>query len=271
MRIALIADSHVSPRAPDCVQNWCAASGVVAQAAPDFTVHLGDITLDGERNPEELSFARELIDQWPTSMRCVPGNHDMGNGCGEEPLSDTHLGRYVAAVGADRWVSHHEGWSLFGVNAQLLGSGTPAEAAQWAWLDEQADALAGDARSIVFVHRPLLRAEADNSIRGGRYIAPGSARRLLDGPLRRSLRLVASGHTHQALDYPRDGVRHVWVPSCAFVFPDSRQPRIGEKRVGLGLLTLGSGEAHYELLSTPALRQHDVTQLPFFAALAAGR
>jgi predicted phosphodiesterase len=87
VRIALIADSHVSLRSPECVRNW----NIVAQASPSLdvalTLHLGDVTLDGQRHPEEIEYAAGLIKNWPTPIRCVPGNHDIGTGCGEEPLS----------------------------------------------------------------------------------------------------------------------------------------------------------------------------------------
>jgi predicted phosphodiesterase len=73
MQIALIADSHLSARAPECVANWNAAARAVAAADPDLTIHLGDITLDACEQPEELSFARGLVQAWPTPMMCVPG------------------------------------------------------------------------------------------------------------------------------------------------------------------------------------------------------
>src|SRR5207244_2588818 len=80
-------DSHLSERAPECVSNWRAAASAVAAADPDLTIHLGDITLDGCEQPEELPFARGLVQAWPTPMVCTPGNHDMGTGSGEKRLS----------------------------------------------------------------------------------------------------------------------------------------------------------------------------------------
>ena len=86
MRIALIADSHLSPRAPECVSNWEAARAAVAALGADLTVHLGDISLDGQSVPEDLAFAAARMGEWPTPIRCVPGNHDLGDGSGEAPL-----------------------------------------------------------------------------------------------------------------------------------------------------------------------------------------
>jgi predicted phosphodiesterase len=45
MRIALIADTHVASRAPECLQNWDVAAGAVVDLHADLTLHLGDITL----------------------------------------------------------------------------------------------------------------------------------------------------------------------------------------------------------------------------------
>jgi 3',5'-cyclic AMP phosphodiesterase CpdA len=87
MRIALIADSHLSPRAPECVANWHAAGCAVERLSPDLTVHLGDISLDGQTHPDELGFAAELVQRWPTEMRCLPGNHDIGDGSGRTRCS----------------------------------------------------------------------------------------------------------------------------------------------------------------------------------------
>lgn len=89
-----------------------------------------------------------------------------------------------------------------------------------------------------FLHRPLARVRPDDPKHKGRYVGEAARDRLLDGPLKATLRLVNSGHTHQYLDALVGGVRHVWMPSSAFVLPDSMQARIGEKLVGIGLLVL---------------------------------
>ncbi len=268
MRIALVADSHVSPRAPECVSNWAAAAEVVDRLGVDLTVHLGDITLDGERHPGELDFAAGLLQAWPTPMRCLPGNHDMGTGCGEEPISESRLRRYRETLGPDRWIVRREGWTLIGLNAQLAGSAAPAEAQQWSWLETETRALSEQDRAVLFLHRPLLRVEGDSAMPSGRYLGLDQARRLLEGPLGTALQVVVSGHTHQSLAFAADGRRHVWVPSSAFVIPDELQAPVGEKVVGLGLLTLSPGTARYERVSPPGMRRHELTALACFEELA---
>jgi len=72
MRIALIADTHLSDRSPECVANWHAARRAVERLDANLTIHLGDITLDGQTHTDELTLASRLMQQWPTEMRCVP-------------------------------------------------------------------------------------------------------------------------------------------------------------------------------------------------------
>lgn len=271
MRIAIVADSHLAERAPECVANWKAAAGAVARLRADLTVHLGDISLDGQLHPEELRFAREQCHAWPTPMRFVPGNHDMGDGSGESPLEPRLLTAYEACFGADHWALSAGRWELIGINAQLLGTDTHQEHAQWQWLEDRAHRM-NDSRnrdcarehSVLFSHRPLLRPNANEHHRAGRYVAHAACERLLNGPLRHSLRAVVSGHTHQYLDRTVAGVRHLWLPSTAFVLPDEIQARVGEKLVGLGMLELGGSSVWFDLLCPDGMRRHPLTELSFY-------
>jgi 3',5'-cyclic AMP phosphodiesterase CpdA len=260
MRIAIVSDSHLAPRAEACERNWHAVAAAVRALEPDFTVHLGDVTLDGVRHREDLTHAAALLEAWPGVIEVVPGNHDMGDASGERPLDHAALGRCIDALGGDHWHVHAGAWHLFGINAQLLGSATTAEAEQWAWLEAIAMGLPAGARSVLFLHRPLLRPGSDANQRGGRYVAPAAAQRLLAGPLGASLEMVLSGHTHQALEWSAGGQRHVWVPSCSFVFNDDLQARVGAKLVGIGLLTLDTA-ARYQLLCLPELRTIEAVAL----------
>jgi 3',5'-cyclic AMP phosphodiesterase CpdA len=270
MRIALIADSHLSSRSPECVANWHAARRAVERLAPDLTVHLGDITLDGQSRPEELGFAAALVQRWPTEIRCLPGNHDMGDGSGEAPLDEALLAAYLHQFGCDHWSLSADGWQLLGVNAQLLGSGTAQELAQWRWIEAVAAANAPGTRTALFLHRPLQRVRPDPKKRG-RYVAQAARERLLDGPLKPSLRLVVSGHTHQYLDTVVSDVRHVWMPSSGFVLPDEMQVRVGEKLVGIGVLELQGATMGFDLWCPDGMLRHELPAMPAFAALHAAQ
>jgi len=272
MRIAVVTDSHLSERAPECVGNWEVAASVVHRLGAELTIHLGDISLDGQAHPEELRFAAGLLRRWPTPVLCVAGNHDMGDGSGEAPLDRERLARYRQTFGADRWAVRADRWELIGLNAQLLGTGTPEEDEQWEWLAAHLEQSVEPGHRMLLLHRPLVRPNDAERTRRGRYVFGAAARRLLHGPayarLRESLRIVLSGHTHQHLDRCEAGIRHVWMPSTAFVLPDTMQPRVGEKVVGLGLLDITGSTARIDVLVPDGMARHQLPDLPVFDSLA---
>lgn len=268
MRIALIADSHLSERAPECVGNWEAAAAAVSRLGAELTIHLGDISLDGQNHPEELLFAAEAVRCWPTPMLCAPGNHDMGDGSGEVPLDGERLARCRQAFGPDRWAVRADQWELVGLNAQLMGTGTAQESEQWEWLDAHLEQSIEPQHRMLLLHRPLARPDEGERGRRGRYVVEAACERLLQGRLRDSLRFVVSGHTHQYLDRREANVRHVWMPSTAFVLPDTAQARVGEKIVGVGVLDVTGSAARVDVLVPDGMTRHQLTELPVFAELA---
>ena len=269
MRIALVTDSHLSSRAPEFNANWEAARIAVDRHGADLTVHLGDISLDGQNDPEDLTFAAERMAEWPTAIRCVPGNHDMGDGSGEAPLDGRLLANYRRLFGPDRWCLSEGGWRLIGINAQLLGTGSREEAEQWRWLEALASEPRAPTSALLFLHRPLVRVRAWDPKVLGRYVVERARERILSGPLRRTLRGVFSGHTHQALDATEGGVRHLWIPSSAFVMPDWMQAPVGEKVVGLGLLELGGTTLQVDLSCPDGMLRHDLSRLSIAAPVSA--
>lgn len=224
MRIALIADTHLSARSPAWVANWHAARRAVGRRGADLTVNLGDIKLDGQTHGDELAFASRLMQQWPTEMRCVPGNHDLGDGSGEMPLDDRLLRACGNIFDPDHWVIKAGDWKLLGINAQLLGSDSAQEAALWAWIANQVGNAADHAHTVLLLHRPMLRPRSGELTRKGRSVSRAATERLLEGPMQSTLRLVVSGHIHQYIDTTVDGVRHLRMPSTAFILPDDIRP-----------------------------------------------
>ena len=267
MRIAVIADSHLSERAPECVSNWDVAAAVVTRLGAELTIHLGDISLDGQNHPDELDFAADAVRRWPTPMLCIPGNHDMGDGSGEAPLDRERLQRCQRAFGPDRWAVRADRWELIGLNAQLLGTGTIEEDEQWQWLAAHLEESIEPQHRMLLLHRPLVRPNDGERARRGRYVVEAACRRLQQGKLRNSLRFVLSGHTHQHLDRCEADVRHVWMPSTAFVLPDTMQARVGEKVVGVGLLDVTGSSARIDVLVPDGMKRHRLTDLAVFSAL----
>ncbi len=187
----------------------------------------------------------------------------LGDGSGESPLNERLLQAYSDSLGPDHWVLQAGTWKLIGINAQLLGTGSAQEAALWEWIAVHARPASGHMHTALFLHRPILRPQFSELARKGRYVCQAAAERLLEGPLHSTLRLVVSGHIHQYLDLWVKGVRHLWMPSTAFILPDEMQTRIGEKLVGIGLLELGEDAARFDLWCPDGMKRHDVSTLEF--------
>jgi 3',5'-cyclic AMP phosphodiesterase CpdA len=265
MKIALVTDSHLSPRDALLAENWAAVDRWMGAVGVDLAIHLGDITADGAADAQELAHARRLIGASGRDVLFLPGNHDIGDGPAEvdpshEPaLGPERLAAYRQVFGPDWWSLGLEGWQIVGLNTQLLGAGGEEEARQWAWLE---DTLAsGEGPLGVMCHKPLRVFGLPLAATPGRY-PPAAARRRLAALLaRRDLRFVVSGHTHQALNFSEAGVEHVWAPSCAFVIPDAIQAVVGEKRVGAVLLDLHPGGHAFAVAEPADLIRHELFDL----------
>lgn len=254
MKLALVTDTHLAPRATAFNANWHAARLWIERVRPDLVIHLGDISADGEHDPTELEAAAAEFRGLPAPLRFLPGNHDIG----DRPSADA-LAHYRRCFGADWWSEQVAGWQLIGLNTQLLGLEHADEERQFAWLEAQI--RGSDAPLCLLLHKPLPPGE-DSAEPGGRYVSAAAARRLRDLCATRTLRLVICGHTHQLHQVDEGTVRHVWLPSTSFCVPEALQQRVGDKRVGVMLLHLDPG--HYALTPlTPAgMQRHNLLDFP---------
>jgi 3',5'-cyclic AMP phosphodiesterase CpdA len=231
----------------------------VNAAQPDMLLNTGDIALNGENVPDDLAFAAEQHRRLTVPVHAIPGNHDIGDnpspnshGAG---ISDPRREIYRSHFGAEQWTMAAGDWYFIALNAQLLGSGLPAEAAQWAFL-EQAFSTAGERPVALFLHKPLFRDTPDETHEAaGRYVLREPRMQLLSLMRQAKVRLVACGHVHQHRMFEHEGVRHVWAPSTAFILPDEFQPRIGTKEVGLVEYDFEGTEVAVRFV-TPAGAQH---------------
>lgn len=244
-RVILVSDTHLSPAAPEARANWEAVLGYVAMSVPDVVIHLGDLTLDGARDPGQLAYGRGQLDRLPVPWRAVPGNHDIGDnpypGAAPDSVVDTgRHERWLDIVGPDQWSLMTAGWMLLGINAQLLGSGLEAEARQWKWLEAMVRQRRDNLRIALIAHKPVAAGDAEMAAAPAYRFWPEPARHHLGGLLAGSPpALVASGHVHQFRLLRLGGTDHLWVPTTWAVLPDHAQPVLGAKRCGIVSLAFG--------------------------------
>jgi 3',5'-cyclic AMP phosphodiesterase CpdA len=269
MRIAVVTDSHLAPSALACNANWRAVREYVARSAPDLTVHLGDISLDAVSDHSQLETARAMCEPWPTPFRFLPGNHDVGDNPpgldypAEQPLEERLVQCFCVAFGPDYWRIAPDGWFVIGLNAQLFGSDSRLELDQFRWLGECVRE-AGKRPVALMLHKPLFQNSREDAAPHIRYVPLGPRRRLLELLAGLNLQIVLSGHVYQYLDRVIDGVRHIWIPSTAFLFPDTIQERLGEKVTGLGLLELSGEGYRFDLMRPDGLMLNNVVEQPFY-------
>jgi len=238
-RVILVSDTHLSERAPEADANWEAVLHYVSAAVPDLVIHLGDLSMDGARDPSDLRHARRQLDRLAVPWHAVPGNHDIGdNPRPGAPAGSTveasRLSQWLDIVGPDRWSLTVNGWQLLGLNAQLAGTGLAAEAAQWSWLEQHIRERDTSQPIALVTHKPVTAADAELAAAPPyRFLPPPARERIADLFAAKPPPLVFSGHVHQHRRFHLDGTDHLWVPTTWAVLPDEVQPVFGAKRAGI--------------------------------------
>ncbi|MES1190619.1 MAG: metallophosphoesterase [Steroidobacter sp.] len=265
MKIALVTDTHLSPNDTLLTDNWLAIHSWLDTQRVNRLVHLGDITADGVHDRAALAHAHDILSRGHGSVLFLPGNHDIGDNppqagaVAEEPLNPQRLDEYRQIFGADHWSFNENAWLIVGLNAMLFGTCSNAEQNQFSWLEA---VLADHAGPVgMMLHKPILPIAGGPDVKGTRYIPDDNREQLFALLKKHDLRFVASGHTHQSLQFERDGVEHVWVPSTSFCIPDVMQPRIGKKCVGLMMLELNETTHRFSLCIPTGLKRHNLLDL----------
>ncbi len=156
---AHISDIHVgSPRSyryqPAWKENWETARAQIVEIDPDLLLIGGDLTRDGATHRYELEQVKADLDALPFPYYVIPGNHDIGNKWiaeARESVSQAAVDRYESVFGPGQWSHVHNDVRFSGFNALLAGSGLPAEADMWAWIEAQSAQLL-PAHSVWVLH-----------------------------------------------------------------------------------------------------------------------
>ncbi len=252
--IAVVSDSHLSPRTPEADTNWDAVVAHLDRHRPDLVVHTGDISLDGANDPGDLRHARDRLDRLTVPWLAVPGNHDIGDiGGTAHAIDDRRRSAYEEVFGDRFWVRNLGRWRLVGFDSQDLLSGGPEGQAV---IDRLAAQLSGPDPVVLFHHRPLRPLADDEVDSDNRYVTEpmrSALDRLVD---RGQVAMMVTGHVHQWRDEGPAGVRHLWAPTT-WATMAGWQPVIGTKQVGLALIHLGDdGSIETELVTPEGMAPH---------------
>lgn len=198
----------------------------INQLTPDFVIHLGDLVHPIPALPAfepAMQTAYEMYQQLDADLHVLPGNHDVGdkpNAWTPAPAVSEESCAIFERLWEPTWSSFdHEGCHFVLINAPILNSDLPREAAQRAWLeaDLAANQKAGR-RVFLFLHYPLYLADPaepphyDN-------IAQPAREWLLDLLSAYQVEAVFAGHVHNFF-YNRYGETDLYaLPAAAFIRP----------------------------------------------------
>jgi len=233
LSVVQMSDLHFDPSDPKQQANMAHVVARVRELSPDLIIVSGDVSAEGHHHPDRLHAAKEIIDQLPSPVYVIPGNHDVGNklGVGVDEVSVPYVDRWLEVMGADRFVHELGNWRLIGLNSQIIGSGQAREAEQLAWASQQLEEAASLGRLVaMFLHTPPYVLSPDEAACGkDNYWASDPEPRqsvlpLVEHPF---VRLLAHGHLHWY--FWQNTPRHlrVWCPSLNFIVDDANFPRGG--------------------------------------------
>ncbi|HSW20730.1 MAG TPA: metallophosphoesterase [Ramlibacter sp.] len=228
------SDTHLSRSHPLFQFNFEVLLREIGRLQPDLVIYTGDLSLNGPDNPDDVVYAAEQLARTPAPYLALPGNHDIGlapyGGASTQLITPERRAIYLDAFGYDRFNSLLGGWRIVGLNSQLMGSGLPAEDEQFAWLHEQLGA--SELPTAVFMHYPVFLHEPHDADVGLHALSIAARERLMSAFAQAGkVRLVCTGHLHQARSAMHDGIRYEWAPSSAFTIPGEALNHLGGQQV----------------------------------------
>lgn len=255
-RVVQISDTHLSRRRAYFLDNWEVVLDHLADDPPALAILTGDVSFNGSDEDDDLAFARQQIERLPCPYRVLPGNHDIGehplSGKNDQPINETRYRRWMHHFGSDRFVTEMGGWALIGIDSELLGSGLPAEAEQWTWLEDKLE-VRGETPVALFMHRPAFALMPDEAADYRSFIDPAARMRLLALIRAHRVRSVATGHLHGYRRIVHAGTDFVWAPGTSFVVPNRRAELGVVNRSAILEWRFESGGADHALVEPPLL------------------
>jgi len=226
-RIVQGSESHLSGRAAWCLDNGDVFVNEMRAAPPDLIVWTGDVSLSGADGEADLDFARHEMGRLPCRTLVIPGNHDIGEPAGsgngefpnpkrERPITDHRRRRWRKYFGSEWWSENVGSWSLYGLNAQLFGSGLKAESQQ---IDFFTKALktAGGRPGLLFLHKPLFYSDPAEHRHQLYCVLPEGRRRILQLAREFNIKVIGSGHLHCYRSIRHQKIRMIWAPATGFI------------------------------------------------------
>jgi 3',5'-cyclic AMP phosphodiesterase CpdA len=261
IRIAVLADLHLSPVHGFFWNNWCVAREFTNSQDAATVIINGDLSINGPDSDVEIEFAALALRQLTAPVLALPGNHDVG----DEPPGQDHnqlitldrLARWEKFSGPDRWAFDAGNWRLIGVNAQLFGTGFHRETEQTIWLEGQFRS-ARERPCALFLHKPLFIESPEEQEETSACMTPAARSKLFPKLRASNVRLVVSGHLHQFRDRTIDGVRHVWLPAVAFSAPHDLG---GIGRCGVTIFELSDNSVDVKVEYPEGLFSHDLSAI----------
>ncbi len=201
----------------------------VDELAPDFIIHLGDVSHPSPLSDDYGEAARTFFEQTArigVPWHLAPGNHDVGeklhkalpNLDPEISITERNIAQFQEHYGAQFHSFEHKGCAFFVVNAMLFNSGLPSEQAQWIWLEAELAKNAGK-RLFLCSHYPLFLCDENEP---EHYDNIGQPARTRLTNLMRSHKVEAcySGHVHNFFYNRIDDTHLVTLPSTSIMRHD---------------------------------------------------
>lgn len=262
IRIVQVSDLHLSRARAYYLDNWDIVIDWLERERPDLVVATGDVMLSSPDDADDMAFAREQLDRIPVPWKAIPGNHDIGDnvvsGSMRQRVDATRRGRWLDTFGIDYWRHDLGGWTLVGVNAQILNSdGLEAEAEQAAWLADTVAAVPAERPIALFVHKPLFMDRPSETAMSADCLDLEARRRLMAPFAGRALRLIASGHKHQYRSFGLDGIIHLWAPSTGVINFGPDKKMWGLRQVGFLDIRLRGQGIRQRLVGSDFLFRHE--------------